>query len=90
MFPAQLLVGISGPTWNVAHLAAFHAEPFQEGLDLGRTAFDAGLLLDSLLRLRYRTRRMVFEIGFQRRSVFVQCANRACIPVFFSCSIPPS
>ena len=77
-------------TWNIADLAAFHAEPFQESLDLGGTPFDAGLLLDDLLRLGYCARRMFLEIGFQRRSVFVQCANCARIPVFFSCSIPPS
>ena len=51
---------------NITHLSAFHAEPFQEGLDLGRAAFYAGLLLDRLLRLRYRARRMFVEIGFQR------------------------
>ena len=90
IFLLGLLVGIRRPPGHIADLAAFHAEPFQEGLDLGRTAFDAGSLLDGLLRLRNRARRMVLEIGFQGGSVGIQFASRALIPVFFSCSIPPA
>ena len=79
----SLLVWIGCTAGDIAHLAAFHPEPFHEGLDLGRTTFNASLLLDSLLSLSCCARGMLLKIGFQSGSVFVQFAGWARITELF-------
>jgi hypothetical protein len=70
-----LFVRIRGPSRDRGQFASPHSDALHKGFDLSGRSPDSSQLLDGGLCLCRRSRRILFEVGFERGLMFEKCAG---------------